>query len=296
MSLNVIKGSFDSAPQWSPACVTFVSTKKGLRQLGEPRVYGSFAEQAAAWVLERTVGGRPQYWQVDITKRAHPEVQIEQSCRSGVLKFDIRLNFDVRVIDAKKVLEENIRSLDGYFNNFFSRKIARFADARDISESQLLRRDIDSHFGGGREIKDRLVEASNLSAQVQPADKEALNHMRDVALALAKQRAIEARVIVTKAEMRAFNELTGGMTIEGLARAAITTGNPHLLEAYQNLSKLKLEEEERNFARLKFLLDNNLVEAHDLEKHLGPLGDQIMKALTGQTGGPTPIQKRISNS
>src|SRR4051794_11681366 len=110
MTLEILKGPLTEAPAWSPSTVTFVRTKYGLRELGQPRVSGSFADQVSAWARDKAFGGVPQYWQVIVGEHPHPEVQLELFGYGGILKFDIRLNFGVRVVSAKRVLEQNIRT------------------------------------------------------------------------------------------------------------------------------------------------------------------------------------------
>jgi hypothetical protein len=134
-----------------------------------------------------------------------------------------------------------------------------------------------------------------LTVQTYPSDPEAAENMRKLALVPTRKSAIDADVQVTKAEIDAFHQKTGGMTIDALARAAIATNNPQLIGAYEQLRRLQIEEGERNWERLKFLIDSKLIEAHDLEKHLGPLGEDVIKSLISRSNnvlGP----KLIGNS
>jgi hypothetical protein len=295
MTVELIRGPMEAPPPWSPSVVTFVRNKMGLRELGEPLVHGSFAEQVAAWFKERTMGGKPQYWQVDITERRHPEVQLELLGKGSILKFDIRLNFNVRVVDAKLVLEENIRSVDGYFTPALRGVIAPIAHLYDMSQSAELQEDILRHLGGRNRFSNGRVEVAHLAVQVQPADPDALGFMKKKGLVPTQREAIEAEFDITEAEMTAYKRRVGGMTIDALAQAAIATGNPRLIEAYKNLRQLHIEEDERNWKRLEFLVQNKLVEPHDLEKHLGPLGDDVVKRLIG-TAGQGGVPKMISKS
>jgi hypothetical protein len=90
--------------------------------------------------------------------------------------------------------------------------------------------------------------------------------------------------------------MTGGMTIDALAHVAIATGNPKLVEAYNNLRKLHMDEDQRNWERLRFLVDHKLLEPHDLEKYLGPLGEDIMKSLISRASLLPGGQKQIGKS
>jgi hypothetical protein len=251
----------------------------GLRQLDEPRVGGSFGDQVGRWIAEKMIGGAPQYWQVSTGEHPHPELQLLLFGMGGILKFDIRLNFNVRVVDARRALEGNVRNLDGYFTNALREIIAPMATNYDMAQSHQLQQKIVDTLGGGNRYRNDVAEVVRLTVQAQPSDLAAFENLKKLALVPTKRAAIEADVQVTKAEMDAFYRKTGGMTIDALARAAIATNNPQLIEAYNHLQKLNIEEGERNWERLKFLVDRNLIESHDLEKHLGPLGEDVIKSL-----------------
>lgn len=279
MTMEIVKGPLSAPPPWTPSTVTFVRTKMGLRQLDEPRVGGSFGDQVGRWIAEKMIGGAPQYWQVSTGEHPHPELQLLLFGMGGILKFDIRLNFNVRVVDARRALEGNVRNLDGYFTNALREIIAPMATNYDMAQSHQLQQKIVDTLGGGNRYRNDVAEVVRLTVQAQPSDLAAFENLKKLALVPTKRAAIEADVQVTKAEMDAFYRKTGGMTIDALARAAIATNNPQLIEAYNHLQKLNIEEGERNWERLKFLVDRNLIESHDLEKHLGPLGEDVIKSL-----------------
>jgi hypothetical protein len=295
MAIEVIKGPMETPPAWSPSVVTFVRTRMGLRELGEPRVHGTFADQAKAWLKDITMGGKPQFWQVDVSEIPHPEVKLDLSGKGGILNFDIRLHFNVRVANARAVLERNVRNLEGYFTAALRGALAPITDRYDMSQSAQLQHAILTHLGGGNRFTDDRVEALYLTVQVKPADSDAMENMKKSVLVPTQQAAIDARVQITKAEMDAFNRETGGMTIDALARAAIATGAPRLIDAYNKLHDLHMAEDQRNWERLKFLVDNKIIEPHHLEKHLGPLSPDLIRRLMAGSG-IVPAPKQIGTT
>jgi len=286
MTLDVIRGPFTSAPRWSPSTTTFVRTRKGLREWAETRAGGSFGDQVS-WITEKIIGGTPQYWQVSTGEHPHPEVQLLLFGLGGILQFDIRLVFNVRVVDAKRALEGNVRNLDGYFTNALRAIIAPMANSYDMAQSHQLQQKIIDSLGGENRFGNDIAEIVHLTVQVRPSDPVAFENMKKLALVPTRRSAIEADIRVTKAEMEAFHQKTGGMTIDALARAAIATGNPQLMTAYTYLQKLRVEEGERNWERLKFLIDSKLIEPHDLERHLGPLGEDVIGSLVSRAHIPS---------
>lgn len=296
MALEVIRGPFTEPPVWSPSTVTFVRTKLGLREIDEPRTQGTFGEHAGTWLADKMFGGRPQFWQVDLRGFAHPEVKLELFGQGGILKFDIRLNFNVRVVDAKRVLKNNVRDLDGYFTPALRKEIAPLAKSFHMAQSHQLQEAIIEHFGRGSSFSNDLVEVVHLTVQTQPANPEALKNMERLALVPTQLAAIEAEVQVTRAEIDAFDRKTGGMTVDALARAAIATGNPKLIQAYHDLRKLHEDEAQRNWQRLKFLVDEKLLEVHDLHKYLGPLSEELINSLTRQTSMLPPPPNKLGKN
>src|ERR1044072_1945260 len=171
MSLDVIKGPFDSVPAWSPSTKSFMQTSDGLRELGEPRIHGPFETQVYH-LLRGIVGRRPQFWQVDISERAHPEVRLDLLGRDGFARFNVQLLFTVRVIDATRVLQTNIRNLDGYFTSALRHEIESMARRYRATESLQFRDEILSHFGDGNKFTDDRVELARLAVEVRPVDPD----------------------------------------------------------------------------------------------------------------------------
>lgn len=293
MSIPVIEGPVETTPRWKPSVEIFVSTNRGLRKIEEPRSKGSVADQAQAWLADIAFGGRPQYWLVDVSAKDHPELVFELAGSDGVMDFRITLHFQVRVRNARLVLEQNVADLDGYFTSYLRSRIADMAKRRDIAEAHLLRRDIDQEFGF--EFFDSMVEAKHLTAQVRPANPEVIADLQRAGQVAAKEKAIAADTAIKRAQLKHAATLTEGMTIHEFAHAVIMSNSPELLEAYNNLRASNADEGRRNLEVLKWLVQERVVEAHDIQKHIG-LDDRsierLVRSATGSTGDQPGLPKK----
>jgi hypothetical protein len=284
VSIKVITGPLETAPAWLPSVVTFVRTRRGLRQIEEPRSNGSVADQVAAWIADKTLGGPPQYWQVDVTPKVHPEVVFELAGSDGVLEFRISLNYEIKVHNARLVLENKVDDLEGYFVAYLRREIAQLASQKDISEVRLLQAEIDKRFGGKREIADAMVEARHLTVQVRPVDEEVKADLKKPGQIQAKAKAIAADTAIKREHLKQAAQLTEGMTIQEFAYAVIMSNNPDLIGTYERLRAAQEDEGIRNRKTLEWLLANNVVEAHQIQKSLG-LDDASIKRLAKSATG-----------
>lgn len=284
MPIQVITGPRDTPPNWQPSVVTFVRTRRGLRQIEEPRSNGSVGDQVSAWIADKTLGGPPQYWQVDVTPRVHPELTFELAGSESVLEFRITLNFQVRVRNARLVLENNVADLEGYFTSYLRQEIAKLASQRDMSEVHLLRQDIDQTFGHKSEIFDGLVEARHLTVQVRPVHAEVKADLEKSAQVKTKAKAFAADTAIKREQLRQAQQLTEGMTIQEFAYAVIMSNNPELIQSYERLRAAQEDEGIRNRKTLEWLLANKVVEAHQIQKSLGLDDASIMRLAKSATG------------
>jgi hypothetical protein len=246
--------------------------------INEPRSNGSVAEQAAAWLADKAFGGKPQYWTVDLSAKPHPEIALEVTGVAGVPAFRVTLNFQIRVRNARLVLENNVSDLEGYFTAFLRQRIADLASRRDLSETERLRQEIDRQFGMGTEVCDNLVEARHLTAQVRPINEDVVADLHKAGQVSTKQKAFAADTAIKRAQIQEAAKLTEGMTIHEFAHAVILSNNPELIESYQRLLHRHNDEGLRNRETLEWLLANNVVEARQIQKYIG-LDDETMERL-----------------
>ncbi len=273
-NLTVIEGPLTIEPKWKGGTETFVSTKNGPRKLSEPRGDGTFMDEIRQWGKEWLTGGTPEFWRVNISPLHHPQVEFTAPSRDPGHTFNIKIEYVCRVIDAEKALKSNVASLHNYFTPYIKKNVSDIS--RDIPIHQIIEvRDKISYFFDNL-FHDNVIEGSQLTVDVTPTNPIVLD-------SLAKPAIIQVETIAKKAVIDAFINLTGNMSIEDMARAAIATKDPAMIDYYNDIRSRHNDAGKMNFETLKFLLENNLVEEMDLQKHIGNLPEKLMQQLRIET-------------
>jgi hypothetical protein len=277
--VNPIEGAFDELPAKRPGTVIVAVGSKGAVCL---------TDGGRLTLGERWFGGYKQFYLVDTSQR---ELTLTYSVasRRPTLKFDMTVVLVVRVIDPRGAVERGITNLEALFNTSILRAAAAVASKYDVQDSINAKMAVEGRLGVLP--IDPAIEIVNVFVDLKP-DKDAEQMIRSAEEEDIKRESIAAQGRIDGAGRDIAKDILSSP--DDILAQLLTTKDDH----YRAALNLRLEqaatEQQRRFEIMKALIDNKIIEPHDIHQRFPGFLDDVFQAMSPKlpkgSPGPLPIE------
>jgi hypothetical protein len=262
--MSVIEGPFSAMPKHKPGCVVVaVSSKRTVALLGGPQL---------TWG-ERTFGGYNTFYNVSVATQL-VSFSFKAPSNQSAIEFDVVAELAAKIVDPAAAVTRDISDLDALFSASVRRVARALSEKHSITDLPKARSEIEQAL---RTLEgDAAVAVVDATVELNP-DAAAQALLRSVA---EEELVVSAGAARGRIEAARRTEIVALLdNPDALLAQSIVTKDPTFKEALNFKLQQLSENREQQYNILKMMIENNVIEPHDIHSQYDELVKSIISSL-----------------
>lgn len=275
-----ISGPYELVPDWRPGAVVVA--------VGSKRIV-TIKDGGRLTMGEKLFGGYKHFYLVD---RSPIELNIRCAVSSNKpnIKFEVASTLIVNVVDARGAVERGLTNLETLLTTPAKRAAASVALDYDVRRSSAAQQAIQDRLA--KLPHDPAIKITDVYVDVSP-DADAVREIRFIEEESIRKEYLQSRTTF-EADGRSIAKDILSSPNELLAQFLVTKD-----EHYRDALKLRIDsarnEQVKRFEILRALIDNKLIEAHDLHQYFPNFIEDVLRTIAPQVPASSAQPKLLAD-